>query len=486
MEEDQDHISQLPDSILRNILSRLKTREAVRTSSVSTRWRYLWTTPTSLVFYAENMLEGNDYSLLNLHQLSVRERYIIMMKRSVSFVCSVNHFLSHLREDHRIEKFKVYFTFSRNRYGANDLDHWVRFAIAREAEEVDLCLLEENDSSAPSNDEHYVFPCDFLVHNGAAGEFRSSLKCFRLAHCILAPSRYTFSCFRTITTLDLKKVNLVSDENIQNLLYNCHNIEWLSFSECLNINYLKIEHPFCLQLKYLNVSDCQQLKAIELKGINLETLEYKGCSIEIFFCNAPRLRTVFCHLSDWTASPGKVWPLLRLPINVPQLETLILECNFYFHMDGLMREKRLPPFPNLSRLIILKVAIMQEDLSWIATFLKACPALQRFELHLSSFVYIDEKLKKENWPSSCPHNHLKEVVISGIHGYMSEIAIAVYLLKNATSLERMTMDPRPRVYLGNGKWHVSEACEGWTTMARERVHQHLIQEGCPPDKLLIL
>ncbi|KAI4328402.1 hypothetical protein L6164_020759 [Bauhinia variegata] len=485
MEGDQDYISQLPNSILSNIFSSLKTREVVRTSVLSTRWRYVWTTPINLVFDADNMLEEKDYYHSNLHHISVEERYIITMKRCINFVYSVNHFLSQLEEHHRVEKLKVYFTFSDNMFG-NVLDHWIRFAVAREVEEIDLCLLEENYFGAPNNSELYVFSSDLLVHNGETEGFRSFLKCLRLAHCILAPSRSTFSCFSRVTSLDFKKVDLVSTENIQNLLRNCHNLEWLSFSKCHNMIYLKIEHPFCLKLKCLNVNDCPQLKAIELKDINLETLEYKGCSIEFLFCSAPRLRTVFTYLSDCSTRDSEVWPLLMLPIDLPQLETLFLECNYHYFMGGLMKEKRLPPFPNLRHLIILKMAIIQQDLSWMATILKAYPTLQRLELHVRGYIYIDENLMKAEWPPSCPHNHLKEVVISGIQGYIHEILIAVYLLNNATALEKMIIDPRPRVYIGDGKWSLSEVCEGWTSTVRERLQKHLTQKVCLPAKLLIL
>jgi len=39
----KDLISDLPDGILHYILSRLSTEEAVRTSVLATKWRYLWT-----------------------------------------------------------------------------------------------------------------------------------------------------------------------------------------------------------------------------------------------------------------------------------------------------------------------------------------------------------------------------------------------------------------------------------------------------------
>lgn len=47
-----------------------------------------------------------------------------------------------------------------------------------------------------------------------------------------------------------------------------------------------------------------------------------------------------------------------------------------------MRNK-LPTFANLRHLIVMKVAVFRQDLTWIANALKACPTLRRLELHVN-------------------------------------------------------------------------------------------------------
>ncbi|KAK7250458.1 hypothetical protein RIF29_32910 [Crotalaria pallida] len=492
--EDNNLIRKLPDSILSHILSSLTIREAVRTSILSSEWRYICTNRTDLVLDAENILdvEQQHYSVANLCcHMSEVHRFMAKKSRTYAFVDSVKSYLSRLSEVRKVVKLKVCFTIRRYSYGCNDLDDWINFAIDKNVEEIDLCLLEEEGQihHARYDDDDgggalYVFPCDIVGKESETAEkngSKSFLKCLKLAHCILAPYKSYNYGFTTLTSMELIKVDLVSGEHMLNLLASCTNLEWLSFSECYNMEYLKIEHPFCQKLKYLNVNLCYHLKAIVLRSSNLETLEYKGSVIDFFF-DAPRLRTVFSHVSASTASHREIWPVFRLPTDLPYLETLFLECSCY--MGGVMR-KRLPTFPNLRHLIVIKVAVFRQDLSWIVTALKACPTLTRLELHLRTYLSIDEEIRKTNWPTFT-HNHLKEVAITGIRGHSSEIEIAIYLLKNATGLEKMIIDPRPRIYLGNGKWGLSEACEDWSRVGKKKVFENLMQQVCTTSVKLMI
>jgi len=42
--------------------------------------------------------------------------------------------------------------------------------------------------------------------------------------------------------------------------------------------------------------------------------------------------------------------------------------------------------------------------------------------------------------------------LHGCVGQMFETELVIHLLKKVTSLERITFDPRARIYLGDGKW----------------------------------
>ncbi|KAK6269748.1 hypothetical protein POUND7_006853 [Theobroma cacao] len=66
----KDIISELPDELLHHILSCLPTKDIVRTSAFSTRWRWLWTffTIVSVDFGAEDEDENDSASFLDLIQ----------------------------------------------------------------------------------------------------------------------------------------------------------------------------------------------------------------------------------------------------------------------------------------------------------------------------------------------------------------------------------------------------------------------------------
>ncbi|XP_020994877.2 F-box/LRR-repeat protein At4g14103-like [Arachis duranensis] len=481
---DQDYLTALPAPILCNILSFLTTREAAKTSVLSSTWRNIWKTPNNLVLDAHNFLNPQQDAITNIsHHSSATSRFILKCDRTWAFLNRVNLYLLRLSQfdpnfRSKIERLSLYFTFRRGGHGCHDLAQWIGFALDRKVDEIDLCFSESHELSAPSYGGLLLFPCEVLLNKEFAF-VNSCLKHVRLAHCALAPHPAFNPGFATITTLDLEKVDLVGGEQVQVLLASCHSLEWLRLSECHNMGHLKIEYPSCQKLRHLSVNLCHKLKALVLRSSSLESMEYTGTwyMIETMF-DTPNLKSFSCRMVLGSDQGGEMSQYSRLAIDLPQLQTLFLECYCMTYVPvNTMANSIVPTFPNLRHLIITKEAVHQQNFCWIEIVLKGCPILTRLDLNIWTHMKFHVEFRETSWLQACPHSNLKEVTITGIRGHQSEIEIAVYLLQNARQLQKMIIDPRRRVYLGNGKWSSSQVCQTWNNGGRHRLHHLLYQQA---------
>ena len=151
----------MPDEILVLMLSRLALREAVRTSVLSKRWRYVWTCISVLNF---------DAAVGNIGKTnSVNWVYCVLEKYKAL----------------NIDEFRVNFDL-RNKH-RSDIDRWVEFALSNRVHTFELNLLG-NDN----NQSNYTFPCQLL---GLSSK----------GPCLRNPSM--FVGFKSLKSLSLKAVD---------------------------------------------------------------------------------------------------------------------------------------------------------------------------------------------------------------------------------------------------------------------------------------
>ncbi|KAF3442133.1 hypothetical protein FNV43_RR16049 [Rhamnella rubrinervis] len=87
---DMDFVSDLPQSIIETILTGLPIRDAVRTSILSSKWRYKWSTLTQLVFDEKCVTLSADRSLVEKNLLTRMELFRCELDPSPSltgFLC---------------------------------------------------------------------------------------------------------------------------------------------------------------------------------------------------------------------------------------------------------------------------------------------------------------------------------------------------------------------------------------------------------------
>lgn len=293
-----DRISILPDELLALIISRLTFKQAAATCVLSRRWRYIWTSTTRLDF------DGTK-SLANL-----KLTYAIEKARS-EYVTWVNHVIA-LCKDYTsplIEFFRI--RCDLNKSSERDIDEWVRYALERKVQILELDLT--NDAAGYSNrrqDEYYTFPFKFLSRQN--GDCSNYSQPWSLRRC---------------NSIQLKKLLLsyvsVNDEAVEFILYNCPLLEDLSVTRSAELSTLKISGRFP-SLRCLEICYCLNLSSVEIRDSNIVSLKYIGRRIHFILENVPMLVNITLEAIENNVMKDVV-PLFSGIL--PQLETFKIYAN---------------------------------------------------------------------------------------------------------------------------------------------------------------
>ncbi|XVF43336.1 hypothetical protein PTKIN_Ptkin02bG0032400 [Pterospermum kingtungense] len=204
--KNSDIISNLPDNITEQILARLSIRDAVRTSILSTKWRYKWTTLPDLVFDAQGTHDSTNPELgLDGFEL---------VKVIYSILC---------QHKGPIQKFSLSVRSMCPCY--SDIDQWIKnFLSTKGIREFILLFKEGNWYKLHSS----LFSCANLRH--------LSLSC-----CTIPSPPPIFGGFGDLTFLELERVS-ISNEIFQNLLAKCPNLSTLFLVHVDGLNGLNIDY----------------------------------------------------------------------------------------------------------------------------------------------------------------------------------------------------------------------------------------------------
>jgi hypothetical protein len=139
MEMELDKISNLPGHVIDHILSNLSIREAVRTSVLSSKWRYKWATLPHLAF------DNQCFSVSSQDHTIVKNKLVNI----------VDHVL--LLHNGPIYKFKLS---HRDVLGIPDIDRWILHLSRRSIKEFVLEIWKGQRYKMPSS----LFSCHNLNH----------------------------------------------------------------------------------------------------------------------------------------------------------------------------------------------------------------------------------------------------------------------------------------------------------------------------------
>lgn len=232
-----DRISNLPDNIIQRILSSLQTKDAVRTSVLSRRWRTKWTSVTNL-----DILEFGS----NMSQ-----------KRSL-FMDFVDRVIA-LRKPLDIHLFALACEVFSD---ASRINSWVGAAVKHNVQHLLLQLHQIHEE--PFELPHCLFTCDTLR------------KAFIMADVLLKlPSSIHFSNLKTLT---LKYVVFPNDRSTQPLFSGLPVLEELTLDRCSwrNVKAVTIALPMLHKLDMKeNVADADNCQFFIIAG-NLKYFFYIG------------------------------------------------------------------------------------------------------------------------------------------------------------------------------------------------------------------
>ncbi|PWA37790.1 F-box domain, Leucine-rich repeat domain, L domain-like protein [Artemisia annua] len=85
MNVEGDRLSSLPDDLIHKILSSISLQQAIETSSLSSRWRYIWTSMPYLDFSTEGFSKLNKFSKFVTNILSRRNNQVQLSSVKLSF-----------------------------------------------------------------------------------------------------------------------------------------------------------------------------------------------------------------------------------------------------------------------------------------------------------------------------------------------------------------------------------------------------------------
>ncbi|XP_059656673.1 uncharacterized protein LOC132303434 isoform X2 [Cornus florida] len=149
-----------------------------------------------------------------------------------------------------------------------------------------------------------------------------------------------------------------------------------------------------------------------------------------------------------------------------QLESLTLQIsNMMEHTfeEPDLEDTKFPVLNKLKRLELIVGATDDESLTVFVPLIEACPFLATFVFQLQ-WCKPFRKRKHERFTSR-PHEYLKVVEFIGFVGRTNDVELAMYLIRSAVNLQKITFDPRIPLLVGT-PWEFMETKR--KTAARKR------------------
>ncbi|KAA8524020.1 hypothetical protein F0562_010549 [Nyssa sinensis] len=414
--EGEDIISKLPDGVIHHILSFLSTKDAIRTSILSSRWQYLWTSISSI-------------DLVDNTRPWFRKKKENCAMCSSSFLDFVERVL--LLHDADIKRFRltVY-----GHFNATRINSWISATIRHKVQELDL--------SIPMG-EQFVLPyCVFTSKSLAVLQLQMG--------CDLRVP--TNICFSSLKRLQLSAVTFLDGNSTEQLFSSFPVLQELSLINCgwKNIKSITICIP---TLNRLTVCSCPMFFEedfldceIQIYAANLIYLNFtSNLTVDYLLYNLCSSVSASIDLANVRAGRQEVArravKLLNSMHNAKSLEISFDNFQVLSFAENLL--------DSLSMFDSLTVLEVEWEISVcttrvLMTILQKSPKLISLNIVKGDLVFlVEDEDDQVDWMlvsvPRCFKSHLKTFSFSGFEETAVEMHFLSFLLKNATVLERMTI-----------------------------------------------
>ncbi|XP_060192575.1 putative F-box/FBD/LRR-repeat protein At1g78840 isoform X2 [Lycium barbarum] len=421
----EDHFSQLPDDVLSSILAHLTVTEAVRTSVLSKRWKYLFASMPTLEFRCLNMfgIGPSGHSRCPYYQQKLLK--------------GVNQLLQ-LYLGRKVANVEM--TFCLGREFSSEFDQWMhsisRLGVERLCLSFDCGTNHPIYDSNPIRDPNKLFKFSLELLSPA-----SSLTYLLLKNCVVQPR--TGVHLNSVRTLSLSGV-LLERGQLEGIFSSCSNLNRLMLDYCRLPDKLQISGTVTSIVFFV----CGGLEEIDLRAKNLRLFECIFFSkVRFYFSCVPMLENVMINFRGATAMPYIFGDFASdLPA---QVKSLTVKAD-RSQINCFPTEIKM--FRNLRELTLVLVFTYEFDIVKISPILGACPLLR----------YVHQARTERSVRESCIrpplspiyHTELKEVTFGGFYGTRAEIEFALYILRSAMVLEQMFLSPCFTCYSGSFTWEI--------------------------------
>ncbi|PIA52468.1 hypothetical protein AQUCO_01000385v1 [Aquilegia coerulea] len=382
----KDFISELPQDIVECILLRLPIKETVRTSILSQKWRYKWTTLREIVFTEQSMVLANG-------------------KPTTNNFANIYHVL--INHTGPIKKFGARFSLFK-RINQFNLDLWVSLLKEKGIQEIILEFMKGKFCVAPSR----LFSCERLTY----------LKLYGCMVKLPCP----FSGLRSLNRLDLDCFDVTNAE-FNRLLSGCSVLETLTLID-FDIDYLTFDIP---SLRFLYVDG-------KFKSISF------GSATHISWLRIRLLGNANGHLNQ-----DNCCNLITILGCQTSIEKLVLQNHIMKFLSVGNIPTKFPTMFDCLKEISLTVNFKDlDEVSVVLCLLRSSPIFEHLKItvwlkRLGRQRNADDFWTAQNQIDSM--DQLRFVCIDEFFGGESELQFIKYVLGKSPALEKMIIYPRKKV-----------------------------------------